>query len=267
MEIKKEWEKFTSELKNLILNNIEAFNYTDLKLHDISYETYTAHYPAYIERNLDNYFQGFCEIYYNMLLEETDFEKYAEYIGRTSKFYLFDKWICKLVEKLELNSDNEMIDRIACDMIYNYDNWTANYLPMVSNSRKWNEEDWENMETVFTNGGYAGDENVFTATLQDAYDRIQTYQYIKGFKENQVTIWRDYINNIIESNEGWNIEGNLYVVLDYTEKEKSIFYLQLNFGDDTLKIGKRVFDKKNYKEIEEFWKLLNDDKVKEAFNL
>lgn len=73
--------------------------------------------------------------------------------------------------------------------------------------------------------------------------------------------------SIIESNEVWNIEGNLYVVSDYTEKEKAIFYLQLSFGDDSLKIGKRIFDKKNYNEIEEFWKLLNDDKVKEAFNL
>lgn len=267
MEIKKEWKNFTNELKNLILDNIEAFNYTDLKLYDVANETYTAHYPAYIERNLDSYFQDFCEVCYNILLEETYFRKYAEYIGTTSKFYLFDKWICKLVEKLESNSDNEMIDRIACEMIYNYDNWTANYLPMVSNSRKWNEEDWENMETIFTSGGYAGDENVFTATFEDAYDRIRTYKYIENVKKNQVTMWRDYINTVIEGNEEWNIEGNLYVVSDYTEKEKDILYLQLDFGEDTLKIGKRVFDKKNYKEIEEFWKLLNDDKVKEAFQL
>lgn len=267
MEIRKEWEKFTNELKNLILDNIEAFNYTDLKLHDVSYEQYTAHYPAYFERNLDDYFQDFCEIYYIMLLEETDFEKYAKYIGRTSKFYLFDEDICKLVKKLKLNSDNEVIDRIACDMIYAYDNWTGNYLPLSNDSKKWNEDDWKDIETVFTSSGYTSDENIFTETLQNVYDRIRTYQYIKDFKENQVMIWRDYIDNVIESNEGWDIKSNLYVVSDYTEKEKVIFYLQLNFGEDTLKIKKRVFDKKNYNEINEFWKLLNDDKVKEAFNL
>lgn len=200
MEIKKEWEKFTSELKNLILDNIEAFSYTDLKLYDVSNEIYTAHYPSYIERNLGSYFQDFCGIYYNMLLEETDFQKYVNSIETTSKFYLFNQEVCQFMSKLKRDPEIKLeksIDQIACDLIYSYDSWTGNYLPLSNDSKKWDEDDWKNMETVFTSGGYAGDEDVFTATLQDVYDRIQTYKYIENVKKNQVTMWRDYINTII----------------------------------------------------------------------
>ena len=266
MEIKKEWKKFTNELKNLILNNIEAFSYTNLKLHEVAYESYTAHYPAYIERNLDSYFQDFCEIYYNILLEETDFQKYAEYIGRTSKFYLFDKDICKLIKKLELNSDNEVIDRIACDMIYAYDNWTGNYLPLKNDSRNWNEEDWKNMEIVYTDGGQNGDGDVFSAVIADTWDRIVTYRYIENFKKNQVTYWDEYVDEIIESNEAWDIKANICVTLDYTEN-KIIFSLYMDINDEILQISERKFNKENYEDINNFKKLLNNDKVKEAFQL
>lgn len=264
MNIRKEWENFTKELKKIILENVEAFKSMDLKLHDISFAVYEAHYPPYFERNLDSYFDEFCRINFDLLTEETNFSKYAEYVGKTSRFYLFDRDICRFVQKLDSNS--KLIDRIACDMIYTYDHCTENYLPLESDSRKWNEEDWKNMEIIYIEGGYNGDNNIFSAVIADTLDRIKTYKYIESFKKNQVAYWNEYIDEIIEQNEAWDIKANMYVVSDCTEN-KTIFRLHVNINDKILQIGTREFNKENYEDIDNFRKLLNDDKVKEAFNL
>lgn len=264
MNIRKEWENFTKELKKMILENIGAFESMDLKLHNVSFATYEAHYPSYFERNLNSYFDEFCRINFDLLTEETSFLEYAEYIRRTSKFYLFDKDICRFVQKLD--SDSKLIDWIACDMIYTYDHWTGNYLPLESDSRKWDEEDWKNMEIVYTDGEHNGDDNIFSAVIADTWDRIVTYKYIESFKENQVTYWNEYVNDIIENNDTWGIKANIYVVLDYTEN-KAIVRLYMDINDEILQIGKKEFNKENYEDIDNFKKLLNDDKIKEAFNL
>ena len=264
MNIKKEWEKFTNELKKMILENTRAFESMDLKLHDVSFAAYETHYPSYFERHLDSYFDDFCKMNFDFLTEETNFLEYAEYIGRTSKFYLFDRDICKFVQKLD--PESKLIDRIACDMIYNYDQWTANYLPLKNDSRNWNEEDWKNMEIIYTNGGHNGDDNIFSAVITDTRDRINTYKYIENFKKNQITYWNEYIDETIAANEAWDIKANVYVISDYTEN-KAIFRLHMNINDEILQIGKKEFNKENYEDIDDFWKLLNDDKVKEAFQL
>ncbi len=264
MEIKKEWEKFTNELKKMILENTGAFESMDLKLHDVSFAAYETHYPSYFERSLDSYFDEFCKMNFDFLTEESNLLEYVEYIGRTSKFYLFDRDICKFVQKLD--PESKLIDRIACDMIYNYDQWTANYLPLKNDSRNWNEEDWKNMEIIYTNGGHNGDGDVFSAVITDTWDRIVTYKYIENFKKNQITYWNEYIDETIAGNEAWDIKANICVTLDYTEN-KTIFRLYMDINDEILQISERKFNKENYEDINNFKKLLNDDKIKEAFNL
>ena len=41
----------------------------------------------------------------------------------------------------------------------------------------------------------------------------------------------------------------------------------MDINDEILQIGKKEFEKENYEGVNNFKKLLNDDKIKEAFNL
>lgn len=189
MEYKELLNKASSEMKKVvsfIKENKSMFDYMDLKCHDVSYYCYKdmeKDFPLCYESNND-YFGWFCDEEYDYFLEwcndnNIDFNKMYHQLGRTSSFYLQD-WH-------DTNIDF-MLYNIITEIGYSY---SGNYFTLtdgVITSTDYDTyedatlEDLDYIATEFYND--------FMKAIEDIQ---KVYNYIKDFKENQVEIFKEFL--------------------------------------------------------------------------
>ena len=178
-----------------IKENEEMFGYMNLKLYDANYyscDEMKKDFPLCYENETDmnEYFSNFCEDNYNAFIEEMkgcygiDFEDMKVQLGRTSSFRLVD-WnmndikheIYSLIGKnssvwcVEFNDDMEL----TLDAIYELNSSDEDFAI-----------DFEEETDYIINDFY----NDFMEEIKDV--KI-VYDYIKGFKENQVESFKEFL--------------------------------------------------------------------------
>ena len=181
--ILKQAKKALTDILNYINENRDALtNYTDLKLHDVSFYCYREMatdfplcYAADVQNSVCNFFYTFCEYSFddfNEYLRDNgiDFYKTVDYIGRTSKFYCY------------AGHDNDaetMINDFICnDYIFEIENGHFSFFNGFN-------------ETIADLKYFAANAlNDFKAKTADA---IKIYEYIKDFKENQIDYFKDFL--------------------------------------------------------------------------
>ena len=180
----------------LLKDNEDKWNeYTDLKLHDISYgvecdfDLHGAH-VSFTAETLDDMFNLFCENEYDAFIEwckenNIDFDELRDNVGRTSSFYLgklhnnyTDKYTVALAEaSYEFNVSN---------LEFNED---ENGIHFIDNDLSGYEGDIE--DTV--NGMLALVETMYDDLKDKLDDIIKVYNYITHFKKNQVENFKEYV--------------------------------------------------------------------------
>lgn len=196
---------FLIDKANKVLNNVKEFLTTnkDLFLTSTNLKLYDAFYKA---ENLND-FNFFCELSFNDFQEDIeeqtgkDFYKNVHYIGRTSSFYCVNDELYNniITEKESINFN---------DTLYNffYDLWGCNMT--LNFNKKGGSIDTiellEDIEKYDMDKNYIANElnyiisGEFLEDIKKLFENsIYIYNYIKGFKENQI----EYFNDFLEANE------------------------------------------------------------------
>lgn len=191
-ELLREAQNEVKKVVNFIKTNQKAFDYMDLKCHDISWYMYKEmenDFPLChneIQTNNADYFSWFCETEYNFFIEwcnenNYDFQKMYRQLGRTSSFYLHD-----------LGDDvDDMLYSLLDDNAYF---WYSDYIYFNNGelSAISEEESQEEVLNYLANDFYDD-------CIKSLDDIIQVYNYIKDFKENQVEIFKSFLENYEDS--------------------------------------------------------------------
>ena len=198
-------------IKDWYAANSSAFDYMNLKLHDVSYYCYSKmkeDFPLCYANDNDgeySYFYRFCEDQYDMFVEDLkenfgiDFEKnHHFYLGRTSSFYLHNQDIFQF-ERFRINwfwTMNKILSEIYVTYYGNYTEFHTDGTVDLDSSIKYIEENYTDKE-----GAYENLKNELEWLATKMYDDVVTYfkdmlvvyEYIKDFKENQVETFKDWI--------------------------------------------------------------------------
>lgn len=181
-------------------NNKEAFEPMDLKLHDASYYAWSKakeDFPL-LEANenfdFDDAFYDFCEINYDQMVEDFDYQGYdwdkRKQLGRTSSFWLHDNTIINM-------------DRCKADDRYI---WITTFAGLIY-KLGWNDccPDFTEEGLIDTNDQYLPDceANLDYIANGEFYDDIvkefdgviKMYDYISDFKAKQVEYFKEYLQN------------------------------------------------------------------------
>ena len=230
--------KELNKVKDFLEKNEDAFQYMDLKLHDVSYycgsEEMKEEFPLcsqYVDNyNYDiNYFNDFCDINYETFLGDLkeiygiDFRDMYHQLGRTSKFYLHDRNL------IDVNCNGIDYDETFYMFINEYSeaNGYGIYTNFVNGKIKIDEdyldairdyeEEVENEIDYIINDFY----NDFIGYCEDI---ITVYKWIEDFKDNQLVYFKDYLTceeETLEANEELKKENQLRsanICLDIMEK-------------------------------------------------
>lgn len=184
--------KANTELKKVtdyIEKYDDMFDMMDLKLHDASYycwQSMKEDFPLCCEDGED-YFSIFCNVEYEEFLDwcnknYIDFEAMISRVGRTSKFYLH-KW-----------HDSD-IDIMLYSIIESINGWDACQYYTIENGQIVNTDIEEYEEETIEDLTYIAEE-LFHDFLNAIEDMVKVYNYIKTFKEEQVTYFKAFL-------EGW----------------------------------------------------------------
>lgn len=193
-EIKKVFEWFESHQKQL--------DYTDLKLHDVSwfcYKDMESEFPlcyADASENNTDYFYRFCVVSYDQMVEELkqDGIEYKVYhIGRTSSFYTHDGRIISW-DRRGYGIDFESTIPDALENIYGGYGipdivFEATKEPMIRTDNIDDDDfcEYEDCIDYIASGDFLKDiENEFS-------DALRIREYIDDFKQNQVEYFKEYI--------------------------------------------------------------------------
>lgn len=182
--------KANEELKKVtdyIKEHEDMFDMHDLKLHDVSYYCYAdmeKDFPLCYAEEDYRYFETFCDCEYDNFIEwcnehDIDLEKMIDRIGRTSKFYLH-KWHHSDIDVMLYTIIEDLKGWSACQY------YTIEYGQIIATDIDEYEED-----TMYYLSYIA--EELYTDFLNSIADMIEVYEYIKGFKENQVEYFKDFL--------------------------------------------------------------------------
>lgn len=214
-------EKANAVLKRIVEDlKSDCFKSMNLKLHDISYYCYKNmenDFPLCSENN-DNFdfFDAFCAFQYDDFMEwckehYIDFDKMRYYIGRTSSFYLH-KWY-----------DNN-IDYMLYDILNDIDYTLADYFTLDNgvivdtDIADYPNETIEVLEYVINDF-----ENDYNKLVEDIK---LVYNYIADFKDNQVEIFKEFLeyyeDDFKEQNEieAKKIDNDLNKAIEIVNKYK-----------------------------------------------
>lgn len=197
MEYEELLEKANRELKKVIdflKENKSAFDYMDLKCHDVSYYCWKdmeKDFPLCYACAEDNdYFSWFCEAEYDCFIEwckenNIDFNKMRCQLGRTSSFYLQDFTDTNIDYTLE-----NLYEKVSnyCGFAYVYIDG-GNILR--DDFEEYKDETIEELE-------YIADE-FYNDVISYCKDILKVYDYINSFKENQVEIFKEYLEGYEET--------------------------------------------------------------------
>ncbi len=200
----KEVEKVVSYLQE----NQNAFKSTNLKLHDIAYNPTLQNKYNLSDSEYQEFFNEFCDIEYTWYKDERNYLRLTNkhnYIGSTSNFYLYDTDIIQLEINENIDLQNTIINMVLTlisgssdiDYIVNENgliniDLVAKYCIGLDNSYK-NEciEDMKNdLEWI--------SEKFLEYVKDEVEDIIKDYEYIQDFKNNQIEIFDNYIQDRIE---------------------------------------------------------------------
>ena len=199
-EYKPQIEKLNKQFKKL-QKHTKKLNYTDLKLHDVSF------YVGNDEKLL-KHFENFCECeyeYFEEYLKENMLE--TEYIGRTSSFYFYGGYSESNFydfDIYDMKEDENIFDTLGygleseLETLFNSDDFYQAYYNLENDCRidLLDDYDLEDLETEFDNSIYELEEY-----LQAYYKQIKAvkraYKWLEDYKANQVEIFKSFV----ESNE------------------------------------------------------------------
>lgn len=199
-----------TQIRAWIMEHEDAFQYMDLKLHDVSFwcggKEMQEKYPLCYEKDFGkyeySYFYIFCEDEYRLFLEDLkenfgiDFKDFHYQLGRTSSFYLHDQSIIQLrSHKIDMGDTMEGI----MNNLYGWNNWifyndngTINEEKTLSGYEDYISSEEEILEHI---------ENELDFIINEAYNELVkemknvlvVYDYIHNFKENQVEYFKEWL--------------------------------------------------------------------------
>lgn len=198
-------KKANEELKRLMKwfeDNKDAFNYMDLKLHDVqsyNWREGPEEYPLPYEENEDyDLFYRFADISYDQFIEdlrEDGIKFEPKHIGTTSKFYLHDNDIIEFTGRYRDEFNWEY-------MLYNLVNRYGynDVVPDITANGSIDEND-KYLEDCEANLKYIAEEMYKEITEYYFGDVIKIYDYIKDFKENQVQYYKEWLEELTDEIE------------------------------------------------------------------
>ena len=197
-------------IKDWYAENSKAFDYMDLKLHDVSWYCYSKmeeDFPLCYANNRNDeysYFYMFCESEYYFMLEDLkenngiDFKDFHHSLGRTSSFYLHDQNVFQF-ERHQINwywTMNQIVSQIYGHVCGGYTEFDSNGNVDLEHSAQYIEDNYMDKEGAYE---YLADELEWLATemyndvLKEFEDMFVVYGYIKSFKENQVECFKEWL--------------------------------------------------------------------------
>lgn len=186
--------KANAELKRLMdwfEEHKKAFDYLDLKLHDVSYYNWDKakeEFPIVFEEyKADDLFYWFCEDSYENMREyfrEEGITYKTKQLGRTSSFYLHD---CELVEFTGRYRDEFNWEYMLYNLINHYG--YCDTVPDITQDGKIDEND-QYLEDCETNLKYIATE-MYDEITKAFGDTVKCYEYIRDFKEHQVEYYKE----------------------------------------------------------------------------
>ena len=176
-----------NNVKKWTVENIEAFQSMDLKLHDAACYDYSEDYPL-LQDDDNECFRWWCECQYgqfNEWLEENNIKwnDIANYIGRTSSLYLHDRNIIDFDRNNKIDIDIYTFiynNYCGCDVM---DIFTNNNIDIDLINKDNKEDVIEMLEWINTSLL-----NEFKALFEDT---VKVYEYINDFKDNQVIYFKE----------------------------------------------------------------------------
>lgn len=206
------------------------FDYTNAKLHDVSYELYRGTFGSLTDDEQIQAFQYFCDGEWDMFTEylnENDVE--TEQLGRTSSFYIVPKGRADN-ELIEPFYENRHIDWTAYDVIELMNEryvglWLDDVIELIGLGRLDNAQDFynewaegrtheESYEDFMLGGEYDDVENHLDE-IDDLIDSVtdnlnnleeiliqvnEVYTFIDDYKANQVENFKYWFNDFYKPN-------------------------------------------------------------------
>lgn len=181
---------------DFLKENYEAFDNMDLKLHYVSYYCYSkfsTDFPLLTDET--DWFYMFCDDQYFLFKEDLqlskgiDFDGMRYQLGRTSSFYLHDRNIIDInANRIDYkNTIYNFIDKNYNDVIY-----TDDYLldaGFIDEEKRFDDDEISDIEDTL--------DYIISDLYKDviAYceDIITAYTALKDFKDNQVEIFKEYL--------------------------------------------------------------------------
>ena len=197
-EYKPQIEKLNRQFKKL-QKHTKKLNYTDLKLHDVSY------YVGDDEKLL-KHFDNFCECeydYFQYWLEENMLQ--TEYIGRTSSFKFYGGYAESNFydfDIYDMKDDNNIFDTLGYGLESEteiiFDSGSLEYayyeLENVLNYDLSDSDELDDLETELEDAIEELEEY-----LQAYYKEIKgvkrAYKWLESYKDNQIENFKDFVAN------------------------------------------------------------------------
>lgn len=204
----KQANKEIEKIIYFIKENEEVFESTNLKLYDIAWNDYIQKKYDLDDDTYSHLFNMYCEDeyrYYEEWREEEKLQNEHSYIGRTSSFYFHNEEIIQLYRH-QIDYTNSI-----CACIDEYINMGSDLASIINEKGLLDISLLTNMLKSSNNyyiDGYIEqmkydlmdivEQGLFEQVIKDLDDTLKDYQYIKGFKENQVENFKDYIESYME---------------------------------------------------------------------
>lgn len=243
------------KVKEWYYENVEAFDYMDLKLHNLSYYCYSqAKYDfplCYADANNNgvSYFDMFCEDEYRNMQEslmdahKIDFMSYHYQLGRTSSFYLHDRSIFEAESYIYWQYTlHNLMEKFYGDYYTTFDN-NGNIdieetFEDINESIIISEEIERELEYIST--------ELFDDTTKDFEDMLLVYSYIKDFKDNQISIFKKWIEfyeeelQIEADNEKKYAEERSEICNSFIDEKLRTILVNSNITNENIKYIKGV---------------------------
>lgn len=162
----------------------------NLKLHDAFFYDYSNNFPLCAENERERgesyLFYSFCESEYDLFKEDLrecfniDFEKSIKYIGHTSSFYLWDKYE---------NNTLDLLNTLLNEYFYN---GASVYLKDDLKRIEFDTDFFTSADVIshlndIVNGDF------YKYIVDETSDTITIYETLKGFKDNQVENFKEFL--------------------------------------------------------------------------
>ena len=239
-----------NKVKDFIKKNEDAFDMMDLKLHDAAFFDDFDAYPA-IKKAIENHFyQGdtpyydFADQSYDQFTEwcaedGLDFRKMYNQVGRTSKFYLHDRNLIDATAN-GINYENTIYNLV------NHFGWPDSFEDTKDGllDRAWADENWDDDGNIENNVEYIASGEFYQDVEKACSDILKVYKYIKDFKDDQVSIYKDWLENEnewLEDSHPELAEESRSLTVEDTE-DGAYYRVVYGYQNDIVKLDRETTD-------------------------